>query len=235
MKKILPLLALLTLTISSPAEVFTLWPWKRTEAGSGVRTELAALPGIAEKPLLREPVVVNGIRMELEVTRSTAGMTELLEFLSARLHPENLETRGNTLRVTFPADAGWLERWLLIDAGAGEPVTIFRLRSPEELPRATWPEQLPPFPPGATPLQTIQFPNRNGWYGAFTGANGSPEQLLRETSAKLTAAGWQAAAGEADYRVRGTGEIFLRERPRSLLWVVFDAAGNGSFFLRDRK
>lgn len=225
-------LSLLFLLVpAAEGEVFLLWPWK----GSGdadPQIRMAGIPGISSAPLYSEKLTVNGVQLELEAFAVNLGFAELEGWLKARLRPENLSRVGDTIRVTFRLPDHFLERWLLIDSGPDKPVSAFRIAAPEKLPAASdWPPELPPLPAGATPVQVIHLEGRDGWYGAFSGGSAEPEQGLRTVSDRLRNEGWTAVGNEARPSIGGTGDLFLRARPRTLLWVSFTRDG-GAFYAR---
>ncbi len=227
--RLLAAIAVFVAAFAADAEVFTLWPWR---GSGGVQARLEGIPGISTEPLYKEKLTVNGVPLELEVYAIDFDFSALEAWLKARLRPENLFREGDTIRVTYRLADNYLDRWLLIGSGPGKPVACFRISAPEKLPEpAGWPGELPPLPDGATPVQVIHLEGRDGWYGSFSGGSGEPEWQLRSTADRLKNEGWSAVGDEARPSIGGTGDLFLRARPRTLLWVIFNKNG-GSFYSR---
>lgn len=211
-------------------EVFTLWPWKPS-GNAELRQRLESLPGMSSEPLYTEELEINGRSLVLEAYRADAEFAELLRMLAARFPAESLQFGGDTIRLTFRLPDGRIDRWLLIDSGAGKPVTVFRVSAPEKLPEPVWPEALPPLPPGATPSQVVHFSDRGAWYGAFENAPDDPAGNLRAVEARLRSEGWIAAGNES--ASGGSGDLFLKPDGRGIAWVCFSGT-RGAFYCRSR-
>ncbi len=201
------------------AEVFTLWPWSgKGEAQARVET----IPGFSEQDALTEPIEINGVPLELRISRVNGSFSEVLTALLLRFKPENLQVFSDTVRVTYPLPGGELDRWLLVDSGPGSPVTVFRLTTPATMPGdVPWPHELPAPPAGTRVDQVIRFAKRGSCYVSFHYEDQSPEYLLGQYTATLAAAGWQPVGHEAAPGQNGTGDLFLRTDPRALLWLSF--------------
>lgn len=213
------------------AEVFTLWPY--SGGGSVLSSKVDSIPGIDREILLIEPMIVNGVRLKLEVRRIDSTFDNLILFLKENFDPKELRAAGDTIRVAYKTGEKQVERWLIVNSGDGKPLTMFCITSPLKLPGpGEWPASLPPLPVGAKAVQVVEFPGRKAVYGSFENSGNSPEQLLRNTSDFLRSRGWQAAGNEADPSIQGNGDLFLRANPRELMWVSYGAAGNGAYYTR---
>ncbi len=218
------------------AEVYLLGPKRRsaTEGGNG-------LPGqefqelFDHKPLLEEPIVYNGVKTTLHVLLIKRPPEELLAELRHR-YPE-LKMRADSAGVVlfWPGARGWRQRVLLVGNVEQGNVTCFVMRLPEKTPdRPQWPRTLP-LPPGATPEETILFEDSGVSYGAFRGSL-PPAEALAAVAEKLAAEGFTPVTGEAaGANTVARGELFLRSRPRQLLWIAFADDGSGTVALTPLK
>lgn len=214
------------------AEVFTLRPHRDGAKGEGAAGFAELIPGVEQRGEHREPLLFNGLRLEMTVTRISTPFDELARLLAERLKPGELIRSGGTLRVIRPLGDGRVERYLLIDSGPGQPVTAFRVITPEKLPKPPhWPAKLPRLPVGAEPVQVLEFGRTGNLYGSFRSASGEPAELLRSTTAELRAAGWIPAAGEASPEIGGRGDLFLDAANHRIAWVNFAPGGIGSFYV----
>lgn len=213
------------------AEVFTLRPHRDSAKGESAGfSEL--IPGAEQRGEHKEPLLFNGLRFEMTVSRILTPFDELARLLAERLKPGELTRSGGTLRVIRPLGGGRVERCLLIDSGPGQPVTAFRVVTPEKLPKPPhWPAKLPRLPVGAEPVQVLEFGRTGNLYGSFRSASGEPAELLRATTAELRAAGWVPAAGEASPEIGGRGDLFLDTANHRIAWVNFAPGGIGSFYV----
>ncbi len=212
-------------------EVFTLWPF--SGGGASASGSLAReIPGIKD-PLFSEAMTVNGINLNMTVSPVDIAFTELLEYLLNRFKPENLRTGSDEIRVAYKIGDNTVERWLFVNSGPGKPVTLFRVSSPESIPQPKdWPAALPPLPDGAIPTQVIYFPGRKASYGSFQNAGASKEQSMRQLNDQLKAQGWQPVGKEGEPQINGTGDIFIRRKPRQILWADFGELGTGAFYTK---
>ena len=157
------------------AEVFTLWPY--SSGGSVLSSKV-------------EPMIVNGVRLKLEVRRIDSTFDNLILFLKGNFDPKELRAAGDTIRVAYKTGENQVERWLIVNSGDGKPLTMFCITSPLKLPGpGEWPASLPPLPVGAKAVQVVEFPGRKAVYGSFENSGNSPKQLLRNTSDFLLAGG----------------------------------------------
>ena len=68
------------------AEVFTLWPY--SGGGSVLSSKVDSIPGIDREILLIEPMIVNGVRLKLEVRRIDSTFDNLILFLKGNFDPK---------------------------------------------------------------------------------------------------------------------------------------------------
>ena len=81
------------------AEVFTLWPY--SGGGSVLSSKVDSIPGIDREILLIEPMIVNGVRLKLEVRRIDSTFDNLILFLKGNFDPKELRAAGDTIRVAY--------------------------------------------------------------------------------------------------------------------------------------
>ncbi len=209
---------------SAGAEVYWLRPFGKQTRQIGARID--ELPGA--RVLLNEPLVVNGYTLDMAIGLIPRPMDEVLAEAAGKVR------RGpDSARIDLPPVGNWRTCFLLLPGKNGESTVFMEMRVPEKLSAANveWPSLLP-LPPGAVPVEVLFFPARNAYYGAFSGA-GSPAIALPQLAATLTAQGWTMLTGEAEQTNNlGRGEIFLLDRPRSLLWVTLDEDGGGVVYRR---
>ncbi len=231
MRKIVFVFILILFSIVIQAEVFTLRPY--SGGGSVLESKVDLIPGIDREILFTEPVIVNGTDLKLEVRRINSTFDNLILFLKKNFDRKELCAAGDTVRVAYKTGKNQVERWLVVNSGDGKPLTMFCITSPLKLPKpGEWPSSLPPLPVGAEITRIVEFPRRKAVYGSFENSASTPEQLLRSTSDFLRGNGWQAAGNEADPSIQGNGDLFLRAKPRELMWISYGADGNGACYTR---
>ena len=232
MKKFLLISAVCLLSfLSLQGEVFLLRPL----SGSGNNSAFPLcriLPGLENaSALLAEPVEVNGKRFTLEIYRSSARYEDMKQFLAARGF--HFAESKDTLRCTAKLSADSLERLLIVKSPGRGPVTVFRIAGSAGLPPVSvWPRELPDLPPGTRALQVIELPRRQSVYGAFEKGSTDGPGALRQLDALLHNAGWRSAGKEASPLTGGTGDIYIHNRKKNVLWVTFDGEGRGAFYCR---
>ena len=190
------------------------------------------LPGLENaSPLLAEPVSVNGKRFTLEIYRSSARYEDMKQFLVSRGF--HFAESKDTLRCTAKLSGDSLERLLVVKSPGRGPVTVFRIAgSPGLPPVSVWPRELPELPPGTRALQVIELPRRKSVYGAFEKGSTDAQGAFRELDARLFNAGWRPAGKEAAPLTGGTGDIYIHNLKKNVLWVTLDGEGRGAFYCR---
>lgn len=212
-------------------EVFLLGPM--TGSGNASPAPLCrVLPGMENaSPLLTEPVVINGKDFTLEVYRSAASFEDMRRFLVSR--GVHFVQSNDTLRCTARLSANTLERLLVVKSPGRGPVTVFRISGKSGVPPVrVWPEKLPDLPSGARALQVIELPRRKSVYGSFDRGSLEAAGSFRHIDSALRGAGWRPAGKEASPLTGGTGDIYIRNRTRDILWVTLDNDGRGAFYCR---
>jgi len=230
--------------IPMQGEVFWLRPFRSGAGAAGTGSGLSAasvaeldkLPG-SDGVLHKEPITVNGVKLELLTCRSTRSLADLTAFFQQLCPGADLSYADRTLRVAFRRNDGMIERWLLTEAAPGMPVTAFRIISPEKLPPpGSWPGELPRLPGEARAVQVIEFQRTGGIYGAFDRAGGDPHDRLRDIDSQLRAEGWVPAGNEAKSAIGGNGDLYLYPgEPRRVLLVSQGENGMGGYFVRQLK
>lgn len=212
-------------------EVFTLRPPSSTGSGNGNGMRLSDL--VAGKAIMSEPIEINGVQLKLEVKLLDISLSDLLYQLKKLSSATKIAANATTILATETMTNGMLKRLLFIYSGKGLPILCFSLMLPDKLPKlAVWPQQLPITADGIM-QQHIYFPKRQAHYGVFsTGAHSA--DALREVSGSLRANGWDAVSGE-DSLPNGRGEIFFRQRPRSLMLISIAEDGTAIVYTRPVK
>lgn len=226
----LTLLIVTVWTLAAPAEVFTLWPYR---GGSGSRPRVEMPWDLSEKPILTEPLEVNGLPLILHISSIGGTFEELATLLRKHFDSSELEFAKGTIRIAYRLPDGQIDRWLLIASGGGKEHTLFRITAPEKLPPpGDWPHELAPLPPGAKVRQIIRFSKRNAVYGTYTGASDDPVLRHRAAASQLRTLGWQPIGNEDVPAIGGNGDLFLNPVTRALLWVSAGKEGRGSSYCK---
>jgi hypothetical protein len=91
-----------------------------------------------------------------------------------------------------------------------------------------WPTSLPSAP-DATPVQTMEFPERKSIYGKFT-STFPVKEVLSSINASLLADGWIALTRESIKAQAGTakGEIYIKYNPTEIISISFQELDDGS-------
>ena len=231
MKQLLTLLMIFSLW-SVSAEVFTLWPVRKGDGSQASAGNI--LNGLRKQLLHKENVVVNGVRLKMEVSQTDIPFDILLAQLKKALGQDDFIPQGSTVRIGYPISGKRVERWLLIRNKTPQ-TTVFHMISPEKLPLPEgWPKELPPLPVGAEITQVIQFPKRDCVYGSFRNAQGHPRDVLRQWTRFLEGGGWITAGAEAAVTGESGGDIFIRTRNgREVIWVSVSEDGSGNCYYKN--
>jgi hypothetical protein len=221
----------LIVTFFSHADVFTLWP----TGGAGKKNSSADPEQLLDgKQVWNENVTINGIDLELNIAVIVSPVEDLL-FQLNKAFPEGVfAASSNTILIKNKLNGGWEKRILIIFPGEGFPAIMFTMNTPEKFPeKFNWPEMLPMTGDGK-PLKYMQFHKRDTFYGEYKTIN-SPAAALSEVSAKLRADGWSPYTGEQNSENGGSGEIFLKTRPKSLMLINFSSNGVATVMTRPAK
>jgi hypothetical protein len=208
-------------------EVFTLYP--RSLSGEGGDSVDVLNP----KNILSEPVIINGVKLTLDIGMIDMELEELLFGLKKFFPNAKIAANSNSILIKQTLKDGMRRRILLVCPGAGLPILQFSLLFPAKMPeKINWPEQLPRTADGI-PQQYMYFPNRKAYYGVFKTGGRAADALL-EITGSLRANGWREVSSEA-VLPEGRGEIFFRDNPRSLMLVNFDDDGTAVVYTRPVK
>jgi len=234
MKKLIKnlLLAMLVLLCATGyGEVFSLWPAAgKGQGGNAGDPETALNP----KNVWNEPVTINDVKLELSVGLINMKQDELLTMLFKLFPNAQFVYNSNSILVKIKQEDGGEKRLLLLCLGENMPVIQFAMTVPKELPsNFIWPSCLPMTGDGSA-VKYMYFPKRNAWYGEFN-THCTPAQGLSEIAGKVSGEGWTAVSKEASSENGGTGDIFLKSKPLSVLLVNFNNEGQGLVFTRALK
>ncbi len=226
--KLLVLILLPALSIPGHSEIFSLWP-NAGKGGAG-NPETALNP----KNVWHEPVIINGVKLELNVGLIDMTGEDLAALLLKLFPTAKFATNSNTMLVIIKQADGSEKRLLLVLLGENIPVIQFSMTVPARLPENfSWPDCLP-LPVDSTPVKYMYFSKRNAYYGEFkTGV--APALGLEEIARKIKHEGWAAAVKSTPGGSSNTGEIFLKNNPRAVMLVNFDKNGSGFVFTRPLK
>ena len=229
--KKMTLAILLVLSVTGYGEVFSLWPAAgKSQGGNAGDPETALSP----KNVWTEPVTINDVKLELSIGLINMSAEELTAMLFKLFPNAQFVYSSNSILVKIKQENGGEKRLLLVCLGENMPVIQFAMTVPNEFPaNFTWPACLPMTSDGS-PVKYMYFPKRDSWYGEFkTGY--TPAQGLAEIAVKMSGEGWTAASKEASSENGGTGDIFLKSKPLSVLLVNFNDNGQGLVLARQLK
>ncbi len=179
---------------------------------------------VPQKNLMREKVVCNGVRTEVQISLITESLTDLLRELRTRYPDLKLTVRQGGVLFSIPLGK-YRERVLLVDADGR--VTAFVMRLPEPMKsRPEWPRELP-LPPGAEVDEVIQFTSRGSVYASF---NGAEPGALNRISTTLTSSGFMSVTKESE-QANGKGELFMNADKKQMLLLSIGPDGTGTMFL----
>ncbi|OGV53259.1 MAG: hypothetical protein A2017_06230 [Lentisphaerae bacterium GWF2_44_16] len=200
-------------SLSVEAEVFTLWPFGKSNSG-GADGPSHALGGTK---LWDEPVCINGYNTSLSITLLESDLYNYISRLRS-LYPDGIfSANKNALLMTVKHKDGARTRIYLLQTGTdgNYPVIQFSMKLPDKLPdRFTWPSQLP-LPSGAKPLNYMNFPDKKLYYGTFS-ANSSAEQSVGEMKQQLLSSGWQNVSKGTFPQSSQCGDILIKNKPLSI-------------------
>lgn len=207
----LAILILLTVPLLLPAEVFSLWPFSGSRS---LGTDDATRPA----SLWTEKVIVNGRSLDLAVSLNQNPLDVCYRNLR-KLYPDaSFAANANSLLVEYKLKNGLRRRLYLLSISGIYPVISFSMDlPPADMKPSDWPAEFP-LPAGATPVMTMRFPKRDAVYGAFS-SEFDIQQTLPGLAASLKSMGWNSVSGEHLNPADGTGEVFLKNDPPSLLII----------------
>jgi len=210
--------AIIFLPLLLSAEVFSLWPL----SGAGGGTDEALRPS----KLWSENVIVDGHSLEMSVSLLQNKLDVCYANLR-KLYPDaSFAANRNSLLVEFKQKNGTRRRLYLLSLEGVYPTIQFSMELPAgPMKPADWPQEFP-LPAGARPITTMHFPKRNAVYGAFS-SDYDVSQTLPDVVASLKANGWQSVTAEHRDVFSGTGEVFLKNSPSSILVIGFTPKKKG--------
>ena len=227
LKKIIIFAIIAWASVAVYAEVFTLWP-KGKSTGQDLDTFLRSTS------LINEPIRINGAKAELKLSLIKKSLTEILTLLKKKFPGAKFAVSGDSILVKQKLPSGWHKRLLLVYFGDFFPVLQISMTLPPKLPRPSrWPDSLIMTSDGI-PLRYIYFPKRGTWYGMFK-TSMDPSQGLAEVSSSLKAQGWAPISGESSPNYQGRGEMFLKNKPLSILLINFSQSGIATVISRRMK
>jgi len=218
---------LLLLAMPSPAEVFTLWPFGKSGGGGGGAGELSR--ALSPLELWTESITINGIPGGLSMALVETDLKTSFDLLT-RLYPNGkFRWNGNSVLVEVKNNDGSRLRLYLIDLGGTQyPCIQFTMELPARMPENfIWPNELP-LPADATPLTSINFPERKAMYGHFS-TSLRADQAVSDLGSQLQADGWKSVTGEhRSGRADIKGDVFIKKQPLGIVVIDFTELENGT-------
>lgn len=209
----------LTIVASAPlhADVFSLWPFSGNQAQGGNGSgNLASI--LEPKAFWNEKLSINGTQLELNIGLVDLSMRDAVNLLRAQFPKARFAANESSVLFEQPLNKKMRRRIYLLKLHGVNQLLQFSMDVPEKMPEAPlslWPSELP-LPPGAKELQVMQFPKRNATFGAFTSIY-TKEQVLADMTALLRAAKWTPMSKESENVFQGTGNLFMKQSPMSIL------------------
>ncbi|MBR3707923.1 MAG: hypothetical protein IKM17_02800, partial [Lentisphaeria bacterium] len=92
--------------------------------------------------------------------------------------------------------------------------------------RNDWTKELPLIA-DAEDMTCMEFPVRRAAFGAFLLKNATVPQVLSDLTVRIRAMGWEQVSREADDVFTGSGEVFLKHDPYSIMILGVTAHNDG--------
>ncbi len=218
-------LTMLSLSFSLYADVYTLWPFKDRTASLSAYTEF-----FQPKKFWTERIRVNGRDLELEIFLIDMPLAEIAKKIPSSLDPEIQVLNGaNSLLLQEKQNDGSMKRVYFLSLSGIQPVLQFQMVLPPErlIPaRQDWPAELP-YMENAAEVTCMEFPVRNAVFGAFFLENTTVPQALGNLTSGITASGWEKVSRESDHVFSGSGEVFMKSNPQSIMILGIVKNGDG--------
>ena len=181
------------------------------------------------KTIWSEPVVINGIKMQLDIGLINKRIDIILQNLKNYFPGAKFAANSNSLLIRQKYKNGSEKRVLLMYFGKGLPMVQFSIMIPRKLPRKfIWPEKLPITHDGK-PNKYIALPNQNVVYGIFRTV-AHREIALGEMSSKLESDGWKPLSNTLNTGRGAGGEAFYKKDPPGIMIINCSPDGVVSSF-----
>lgn len=221
---------MLFLPLPLSADVYWLWPSAGNISGGLPVPELVKV--LNPKPFWKENIQVNGMDLVLRISLIDRPLTDIATLLRTK-HDRNtsLMVNSNSLLLQETRPDGSLLRQYFLQLSGVQPALSFEMVLPpdrKKMDPGSWPAELPLIA-GSEDLTFMKFPVRSALFGAYTVRNASVPQTLDDLAVRIGALGWERVSRESDNVFQGTGEVFLKEKPSSLLILGLrkESAGKG--------
>lgn len=222
MRYIFSLILLCCFSCTVRAEIFSLWP--------GAKSSNNYNP-LEAKEFSVEPVVVNGVKLEMRLGLIDRNIHDLMADLKIHFSHDKVIYGGQNIILSEKLADGWEQRYLLFRIREGMPMLQIAMKIPPKLPdQFEWPAALPITRDGK-PFRIMYFPKRNAWYGAYA-THTSPLMALEQISLEAERGGWVAVSQEKANLGSARGEIFIRPKPGSVMLINFADEGIGTSYVR---
>lgn len=214
--------AVLSLVGTLSAEVYLLG--RGRSAGA-----VSKFDGSGSGPLYTETVLTNGRKFDLEIYQTHQSIEEIYRrLLKERNKNTSVVSNGKMIRYRSELADKTVEHLLFADSGKG--TLVFRILLPRNFSAGkSWHPELPPLPGGAKSELVLELPQRNGVFGLFNNAFGTPQGNLRAVLSNLSDQ-WYVSADES-VMFNGRGAM-LTGKKRGIMLVGFSDDGTGFFYLK---
>ncbi len=224
-QKIIACLLCLLTGLTLHAEVYKLFPFNRKSASL---TEIAEYS--QPKKFWTEQIRVNGKMLTLEIFLLETTLEDLAKTIAAGVKPEVQTMHGaRSILLQEKQPDGSMKRVYYLALNGIRQVLQFQMVLPAErlIPaRKDWHDQLP-YMEDAKDVTCMEFPVRGAVFGAFQLEKTTVAQTLDSMSSKISALGWEQIGRERDQVFTGSGEVFMKSNPQSMLILGVTQNGDG--------
>jgi len=181
-----------------------------------------------EHKLWTEPVVVNGVKLGIEMSLLDEPFSICLSRMK-KLYPDAQMTSNNKSLLFEITKNGVRRRIYIVGIGGIYPSIQFAVDMSQNIPENfTWPRDLP-LPSGAIPQRYVALPDRGSVMGSFRSIS-DPKTTIDMLSSLLESDGWVSAGAGSDLRPESSGGIYLKTDPVRVMNIAAGKNKSGECF-----
>lgn len=205
------------------SEVYLKGPGKGDDGGGSA----SPLP-LNEHRLWTEPVVVNGVKLDIEMSLLDEPFSICLPRMK-KLYPDALMSATPKSLLFEIMENGVKRRIYIVGIGGIYPSIQFAVDMPQNIPeKFTWPRELP-LPAGAVPQRYVALPDRDSVLGSFRSVS-DPKTTIDMLSSLLESDGWVTAGSGKNDTPDSPGGIFLKTNPLRIMNIAAEKNKSGDCF-----
>ncbi len=212
------------------AEVYMLRPGKEPDSGAEGQDEAmetSDLSAPTEHKLWTEPLIINGISLELDVSLVEETLDFQFDYLKQEFPDAKLSRNSNSFLFERESGNGLKERIYSVETGAFFPSMRFSMEIPKSLPQDFVCPMEIPIPPDSTPKLCIQMPARNSASLVFS-SEMEPYSAMCSMQAQLLSNGWKQLEQSIPLSSGAKSLSFAKGSPMSVIFVEVQESGTGS-------